>query len=117
MASHVALLHAGKLILAEPLDELKARTFQLILTFGSRDHPAAPPAHLALDLIDASDAPRQAVWLVHARDRAACESVRALPGVEGLQVDVPTLEEIYIGYMRSRRPVRPSPPTAAVHVA
>ena len=47
MASHVALLHQGKLILAEPLDELKARTFLLALTFTSRDHPEAPAAEPA----------------------------------------------------------------------
>ena len=31
VASHVALMHRGKLLLAEPLDELRARTFQLSL--------------------------------------------------------------------------------------
>jgi len=115
VASHVALLHRGKLILAEPLDELKSRTFLLAVTFSSRDHPAAPPDGRALELIDASDAPRQVRWLVHAPGRAACETVRALPGVEDLQIDTPSLEEIYIGYMRARRP-EPAP-SLAVHVA
>jgi ABC-2 type transport system ATP-binding protein len=115
VASHVALLHAGKLILAQPLDELKARTFLLSVTFASRDHPAAPPEGRSLELIDASDAPRQSQWLVRAADRAACEIIRALPGVEALQIDTPSLEEIYIGYMRARRPL-PAPPLA-VHVA
>jgi ABC-2 type transport system ATP-binding protein len=115
VASHVALLHKGKLILAEPLDELKSRTFLLSVTFASRDHPATPPEGRTLELIDAADAPRQAQWLVRAADRAACEVVRALPGVEGLEIDTPSLEEIYIGYMRARRPL-PSAPLA-VHVA
>ena len=115
VASHVALLHEGKLILAEPLDELKSRTFLLSVTFASRDHPATPPEGRTLELIDAADAPRQAQWLVRAADRAACEVVRALPGVEGLEIDTPSLEEIYIGYMRGRRPL-PSAPLA-VHVA
>ena len=108
-------LHKGKLILAEPLDELKSRTFLLSVTFASRDHPATPPEGRAMELIDASDAPRQAHWLVRAADRAACEVVRALPGVEGLEIETPSLEEIYIGYMRARRPL-PSEPLA-VHVA
>jgi ABC-2 type transport system ATP-binding protein len=116
VASHVALLHRGKLILAEPLDDLKARTFLLSVTFTSRDHPEAPPDGRGLELIDASDAPRQAQWLVRAQDRSACESVRALPGVEAFDIETPTLEEIYIGYMRARRPERPAPPRA-VHVA
>jgi len=104
VASHVALMHKGKLLLAEPLDVLRSRTFALRVGFGSRDHPDAPPANLNLELIDADDAPRQAVWLVHARDRAACEAVRTLPGVETLRVETPSLEEIYIAYMRGRRP-------------
>jgi len=116
VASHVALLHQGRLILAEPLDELKARTFLLALTFTSRDHPAAPTASLPVELIDAADAPRQAHWLVRARDRAAADAVRTLPGVESLQIETPSLEDIYIGYMRGRRP-QPAPPSPAVNVA
>jgi ABC-2 type transport system ATP-binding protein len=115
VASHVALLHKGKLILAEPLDELKSRMFLLSVTFASRDHPATPPEGRTLELIDAADAPRQAQWLVRAADRAACEVVRALPGVEALEIETPTLEEIYIGYMRARRPLPLEP--LAVHVA
>ena len=56
----------------------------------------------SLELIDASDAPRQAHWLVRTADRAACESIRALPGVESLEIETPSLEEIYVGYMRAR---------------
>ncbi|GAC1475380.1 MAG: ABC transporter ATP-binding protein [Isosphaeraceae bacterium] len=116
VASHVALLHKGKLILAEPLDELRARTFSLSLTFPSGNHLSAPPETLPLELIDVDDAPRQANWLVHARDRAACEAVRSLPGVESVEVTSPSLEDIYVGYMRARRPARPAP-LASIHVA
>jgi ABC-2 type transport system ATP-binding protein len=120
VASHVALLHAGKLILAEPLDELKAQTFLLSVTFAGRDHPPAPPESLDLELIDGTNAPRQARWLVRAPDRAACEAVRSIHGVEALEVQTPNLEEIYVGYMRARRPERPGAgpsPALAVHVA
>jgi len=115
VASHVALMHHGRLIRVEPLDELKSKTFLLSVMFTSRDHPVAPPEGRMLELIDASDAPRQARWLVRAADRAACEAIRALPGVEGLEIETPSLEEIYIGTMRGRRP-EPSP-ALAVHVA
>ncbi len=110
VASHVALLHRGKLILAEPLDDLKAHTFVISVMFTSRDHPETPPEGRGLELIDASDAPRQARWLVRAADRSACEALRAMPGVEDLNVESPSLEEIYIGYMRARRPERPAQP-------
>jgi ABC-2 type transport system ATP-binding protein len=116
VASHVALVHKGKLILAEPLGELKAQTFQISVMFHSRDHADAPPEGHGLELIDATDAPRQVRWLVRAADRAACELVRSLPGVESVEIESPTLEEIYIGYMRGRRPEAPQWPRA-VHVA
>ncbi len=115
VASHVALMHHGRLIRVEPLDELKSKTFLLSVMFTSRDHPAAPPEGRMLELIDASDAPRQARWLVRAADRSACEAIRAMPGVEGLEIETPSLEEIYIGTMRGRRPA--PLPTLAVHVA
>jgi ABC-2 type transport system ATP-binding protein len=116
VASHVALLHTGKLILSESMDNLRSLTFLLVLTFTSRDHPEAPPANLPLELIDAADAPRQAHWLVRARDRASCESIRSLPGVDSLRIETPSLEDIYIGYMRGRRPT-PMPPTSTANVA
>jgi ABC-2 type transport system ATP-binding protein len=120
VASHVALMHTGRLILAEPLDDLKARTFAVSVTFASRDHPLGPPERLGLELIDAADAPRQARWLVRAPDRATVEALRALPGIESLEIETPSLEEIYVGYMRARRPVRAGQgagPALAVHVA
>jgi ABC-2 type transport system ATP-binding protein len=115
VASHIALIHQGKPILVEPLEELKARMFLLSVMFSSRDHPVAPPEGRGLELIDASDASRQARWLVRATNRSVCEIVRALPGVEQLEIETPSLEEIYIGYMRARRPEHV--PALAVHVA
>ncbi len=115
VASHIALMHQGRLILAEPLDELKARTFAVSVMFTSRDHPSSPPENRGLELIDAAEASRQARWLVSASDRALCEQLRALPGVESLEIETPSLEEIYMGYMRHRRPEPEMP--LAVHVA
>ncbi len=116
VASHVALIHRGKLVLAEPLDGLKARTFLLAITFDDADHhhphAAAHPGAAGLDLIDAAEAPRQARWLVHAPDREAVEAVRSLPGVVGLEVETPTLEDITIGYLKHRAPVGPAGPVA-----
>lgn len=117
VASHVAFLHKGKLLLTETLEDLKSRTFLLAINFHSRDHAMAPPPGLPLELIDVADAPRQAHWLVRARDRAACDAVRNLPGVESVSIESPRLEDIYVGYMRSRRPEEPGPRASAVHVA
>ena len=42
VASHVALIHQGKLVLAEPLDDLKARTYLLTLAFDGPGRPRGP---------------------------------------------------------------------------
>jgi ABC-2 type transport system ATP-binding protein len=115
VASHVALLHQGRLILSEPLDELKSRSFQAVVTFSSGAHADAPPPELPIEVIDVEDGSRQARWLVHAEDVSALGPLRAVAGVTDLQVERPSLEEIYIGYMRRRVPERPSP--AVAHVA
>jgi ABC-2 type transport system ATP-binding protein len=116
VASHVALLHQGRLILAEPLDDLRARTFLLTLTFTGRDHPLAPPAELPVELIDADDTALQARWLVHG-PAAAVEAIRSMPGIGELERRTPSLEEIYIGYMRHRRPDGLAAPGARAQVA
>jgi ABC-2 type transport system ATP-binding protein len=117
VASHVALLHEGRLLLAEPLDDLRARTFLLTLTFDDRDHPLAPPEDLPIDLIDADNAALQARWLVHA-PAAAIEALRrVLPGLVALESKPASLEEIYIGYMRNRRPDSGPAPLAKAQVA
>ena len=116
VASHVALLHQGRLILAEPLDDLRARTFLLTLTFTGRNHPLAPPADLPVELIDADDTALQARWLVHA-PAAAVEAIRSMPGIGELERRTPSLEEIYIGYMRRRRPAGLVVPEATAQVA
>ncbi|WP_422930324.1 ABC transporter ATP-binding protein [Singulisphaera sp. PoT] len=115
VASHVALVHTGRLILSEPLDELKARTYLVTFGFSSRDHPIAPPVGLPIELIDVDDAPRQARWLVHASGPSALEPLRNLASVTDFSVDKPSLEEIYIGYMRRRIPADSIP--SIVHVA
>ncbi len=104
VASHVALIHQGKLVLAEPLETLKARTFTLAITTNGLGRPDAPPPGFPVELVDASDDFRQARWLVHAADRRAVEAAKGLPGIMGVEVEIPTLEDIYVAYMRRRAP-------------
>jgi ABC-2 type transport system ATP-binding protein len=114
VASHVAFLHQGRLILAEPLEDLRARTFLVTLTFSSREHPITPPPELPIELIDAENSALQARWLVHAAAHVV-DTLGTLPGVAGLERRTPSLEEIYIGTMRRRRPE--AAPAVAIRVA
>ena len=55
-------------------------------------------------MVDASESSRQSRWLVHSPDRSSVESIRSMPGVAGVEIETPSLEEIYIAYMRRRAP-------------
>jgi ABC-2 type transport system ATP-binding protein len=112
VASHVALLHQGKLVLAEPLEELKARTYRLLFTLEGEGPLGPPPLGSGIEVIDADDAPMQARWLVHAELRSAIEAARDWPGVASLGVETPSLEEIYIAYMKRRLPMAMTPGVA-----
>jgi ABC-2 type transport system ATP-binding protein len=109
VASHVALIHQGKLVLAEPLDELKARTYRLHFTLNTDDPLPLPSFGSGIELIDTDGAPRQARWLVHAELGSAVEAAKHWPGVIGVEVEKPSLEEIYIGYMKRRIPIGAAP--------
>ena len=117
VASHVALMHEGKLLLAEPLDDLRERTFKVHLTFSGAGRAIGPVRGLPFEAIDVEEHSRQARWLVHAIDRAALEPIRMLPGVLEMTVESPSLEEIYVGYLRGRRTPGGGPPTGASAVA
>ncbi len=109
VASHVALIHKGKLILAEPLDSLKARTFVILFTSADSHRPPAPPLDLWFEPIDVAIDARQTRWLVHAPSREALEPLQDLPGVLATEIIPAGLEEIYLGYMRRRLPKLESP--------
>jgi ABC-2 type transport system ATP-binding protein len=109
VASHVALIHQGKLVLAEPLDQLKARTYRLHFTLDNDRALPMPPFDSGIELIDADEAPRQARWLVHATLSPAVEAAKHWPGVIGLEIEKPSLEEIYIGHMKRRMPTGAAP--------
>ena len=107
VASHVALLHQGKLVLAEPLDELKARTYLADLHPG-RPRPAPAAGRSGLELIDADRGPSPGP-MAGPRGRpvgrgGGPEAGRASSAME---VETPSLEDIYIGLHEAPdRPVR-----------
>jgi ABC-2 type transport system ATP-binding protein len=111
VASHVALLDQGRLKLVEPLESLKGRTF--VLRIQREGYAMEPGRSSTIEVIDAAEGPRQAVWLVHAPSREVAESARDWPGVLSLEVETPSLEEIAIGYLRGRKPEPAGNPVAA----
>ncbi len=96
VADVVGILHQGKLVLVERLEDLKTRVREL--TFTLTNGAAAPPA-LPGELLSRRQRARQ--WQVLVRQGAEdCEAaLRAFHGVENVEVRVPNLEEIFVAYM------------------
>lgn len=98
VADIVAIIRKGRLILVERLDELKARSRDLVVSLRD-DAYQLPP--LPGQTISRRRRARQ--WHILLRD-ASDESLAALrmhPSVQDLEIRVPSLEEIFVAHMEA----------------
>ncbi len=96
VADMVAILRRGKLLLVEPLDELKARVRRLTLTLKDDASPPAPGGVILSQRFK----PRQ--WQALVRD-ATDEQLSALAAhdaVENVEINAASLEDIFVAYMQ-----------------
>jgi ABC-2 type transport system ATP-binding protein len=96
VADIVAIVHAGRLLVVERLDELKRSTRQLSITVAESTTP--------LPLIDGQtiyERRRGRQWevLVRGIDEPAIEALRFAAGVIAVESRTPSLEEIFVAYM------------------
>jgi ABC-2 type transport system ATP-binding protein len=113
VADIVAIVRDGHLLLAEPLDRLKAETRQLTLTLA--DGTTGPPTFAGQTLHERSHG-RQWQLLVRTTGDGQIDHLQDDPTVSNVDVHAPSLEEIFVAYMQSDSlPSHPGPsrPTAA----
>jgi ABC-2 type transport system ATP-binding protein len=91
VASHVAFLHAGQVLLTAPMEELRDRIVRVRLRCNGK-RPAA--AHLGTVLQEQSVGGRWQV-IVREPDRAALERLRQAPGIFDYEEAPLGLEEMY----------------------
>lgn len=96
VADMVAILRRGKMLLVEPLDELKAKVRRLTLTLKDG---AAPP-QLDGTILSQQSKPRQWQALIRDADTEHLAALAAHEAVENLEIDTVSLEEIFIAYMQ-----------------
>jgi ABC-2 type transport system ATP-binding protein len=94
----VAMIHAGRLLLVEPLDELKRTTRQLAVTVTGSS-PERPP--LEGRVIHERHRGRQWDVLVRGLDEAALERLRQDESIVAVESRTPSLEEIFVAYMQT----------------
>jgi ABC-2 type transport system ATP-binding protein len=107
VASHVAFLAGGRLLLAAPIEELRKRVVRVRLR-----HEGTPPdlAGLGGQLLESEASGRQWQGVLLDAEAAALEELALLPGVLDCETSALNLEEIYTALLaRSHRAAGPDP--------
>jgi ABC-2 type transport system ATP-binding protein len=103
VADIVAIVHTGRLLLVERLDDLKRTTRQLTVTVGDAN-PPTPPATSGR-VIQQRHRGRQWEMLLRDFDDTAIEKLRFAEGIIAVEARTPSLEEIFVAYMTASSPI------------
>lgn len=98
VADTVGIMRAGKLIAVERLEKLKAEVQELTITLA--DTTAAPPL-VAGELLRQRRRSRQWQLLVRNGDRESLDQLKQHESIEDIEVRTPSLEEIFVAYMKN----------------
>lgn len=112
VADVVAILRAGQVILCEPLDVLKRRVCEVVVTLS--DIETAPPELIGgAQLLGAQRHDR--IWRLYARDldESGRTALAVDPNHVAIEVRQPSLEEIFVACMTSKTGVFDSIPDPA----
>jgi ABC-2 type transport system ATP-binding protein len=96
VADVVAIVHAGRVLLVERLDEIKRTTRQVTFTMEAPQNRLPP---LEAQIIQARHRGRQYELIVRGLDETALEQLRFAIGVTAIESRTPSLEEIFVAYM------------------
>jgi len=101
VADIVAILREGKLMLVEPLDDLKGQIRELTITFeGAGEGTVFDLPRIGGQVIGRHSRSRQSRILVRNMPPDEPEALEKLEVVSSVEVRAPNLEEIFVGYMQ-----------------
>jgi len=96
VADIVAILRKGKLLLVEPLDQLKAQVRRLTVTLKE----GATLPDFSGEVLSRRLKPRQCQLLVRGVTDQQLAMLRGDQSIADVEVHVPSLEDIFVAYMR-----------------
>jgi ABC-2 type transport system ATP-binding protein len=96
VADIVAIVHAGRVLLVDRLEEIKRATRQVTVTLETPH--AALPAFEA-QIIHERHRGRQYELITRGLDESTIDRLRFAPGVTAIESRTPSLEEIFVAYM------------------
>jgi ABC-2 type transport system ATP-binding protein len=97
VADVVAILRSGRLVVVERLEKLKAQTHELTVTLSD---PSGEPPLVRGELLRERRRSRQWQLLVRRPDESTLAALESHPVVEGIDTRTPSLEEIFVAYMK-----------------
>jgi len=107
VADRIAILHAGRLVIDEKLDTLKDEIRELNITLAAG---ARTPHTLGGEILSERRHQHQWQLLVRGLDDEALAALRNAPWLQELGVRTPSLEEIFVAYLKradeGHRPAR-----------
>jgi ABC-2 type transport system ATP-binding protein len=114
VADIVAIIHTGRVLLVEPLDALKLDTRQLTVLTTELQHS---PPELPGTLLYQRQRGRQWELLVRGMEENDVNTLRDDEAVLSVESRMPSLEEIFIAYMRGEEPQEPNAKLSQPEVA
>jgi ABC-2 type transport system ATP-binding protein len=112
VADFVSIIHSGRLLAVERLDQMKQSTLELTVTVNDA---AAPLIPIPGQIIHQRRRGRQWDVLVRGLDPTDLERLRFADGIVAIESRTPSLEEIFIAYM-AQSPNAPQPSAAPLAV-
>lgn len=106
VADQVAILRDGRVVLVERLEKLKAEVQELTVTLAD---PSAEPRLVAGELLRQRRRSRQVQLMVRGAEATCLAALQSDPSVASVESRTPSLEEIFVAYMR-----RPASESSAV---
>ena len=97
VADVVAIMRGGRLVVVDRLEKLKAETCELTVTLSD---PSAEPPLVHGELLRQRRRSRQWQLLVRRPDETSLAALRDHPAVDNIETRTPSLEEIFVAYMR-----------------
>ena len=100
VADIVAIIHRGKILVCEPLDQLKQNTTEVAATLVDEQRPFELPAGaFALERRG-----RHCQFYVRGNDEVAGSILQELPTIRTFELRRPSLEDIFVASMRAGEP-------------
>lgn len=99
VADHVCIINQGKVLVCHPLQELKERIERWVVTFGSEEMQM--PEFAGQVILHEGRGKRRQQFMIHEPSPDALWQLRDAPGITDVEVHTPSLEEIFVGFLKS----------------